>query len=222
MNIPLFALGWLAIGRPAILLVQSGGNGRIISGLDAADSKISHSRQHPRRSIRRDSNRHRIGPDTSLERIGRWPGHSVSYDFETLFNPPWFHHPGLQHLPTFFCCLPFFLEIALYALVFMYVTSQILNLVVTGLNQRKAVMIISTHWAEINRQIISKLLRGVTVVTGKGGYSGKETQIIYTVITLQELARLKGIIREIDPSAFVVITETLEVMGYRIGNQPHW
>ena len=97
-----------------------------------------------------------------------------------------------------------------------------LNLVVTGLSQRKAVMIISMHWAEINREIISKLPRGVTVVTGKGGYSGKETQIIYTVITLQELGRLKRIIRGIDPNPFVVITETLEVMGYRIGNQPHW
>ena len=122
----------------------------------------------------------------------------------------------------FFAAFRFSLEMALYALVFMYVTSQILNLVVTGLSQRKAVMIISTHWADINREIISKLLRGVTVVTGKGGYSGKETQIIYTVITLQELGRLKGIIRGIDPNAFVVITETLEVMGYRIGNQPHW
>ena len=104
----------------------------------------------------------------------------------------------------------------------MYVTSRMLNLVVTGLSQRKAVMIISRDWAEIKEQIITKLSRGVTVVTGKGGYSNQETQIIYTVITLRDLARLKRIIREIDPNAFVVVTETLEVMGYRIGNQPHW
>ena len=122
----------------------------------------------------------------------------------------------------FFAAFLFSLELALYALVFMFVTSRMLNLVVTGLSQRKAVMIISRHWAEIKGQIITNLLRGVTVVTGKGGYSDQETQIIYTVITLQDLARLKRIIREIDPNAFVVVTETLEVMGYRIGNQPHW
>ncbi len=122
----------------------------------------------------------------------------------------------------FFAAFRFSLEPALYALVFMYVTSQILNLVVTGLSQRKAVMIISKHWADINREIMAKLLRGVTIVTGRGGFTGQETQIIYTVITLRELSRLKGIVRGIDPDAFVVVTETLEVIGYRIGNQPHW
>jgi uncharacterized membrane-anchored protein YitT (DUF2179 family) len=42
------------------------------------------------------------------------------------------------------------------------------------------------------------------------------------VVTFQELSRLKGIIRQVDPRAFVVVTETMEVMGYGIGNQPHW
>jgi uncharacterized membrane-anchored protein YitT (DUF2179 family) len=60
------------------------------------------------------------------------------------------------------------------------------------------------------------------VIHGEGGYSRKEQKILYSVITFQELSRFKEIIRKVDPEAFVVITETMEVMGRRIGNQPHW
>ena len=114
------------------------------------------------------------------------------------------------------------LERALYTLVYIYVNSYMLNLVVTGLSQRKAVFIISPRWQEISREILEKLDRGLTVIKGQGGYSGQQEQILYTVITFRELPRLKGIIRRLDPNAFVVVTETLEVMGQRIGNQPHW
>ena len=69
---------------------------------------------------------------------------------------------------------------------------------------------------------MDRLERGVTIVHGQGGYSGRETKILYTVITFLELSRFKEMIRKIDPDAFVVVTETLEVMGKRIGNQPHW
>jgi len=114
------------------------------------------------------------------------------------------------------------LERALYTLVYIHVNSYMLNLVVTGLSQRKAVFIISSCWQEISQEIFEKLNRGLTVIKGQGGYSGQEEQILYTVITFRELPRLKGIIRRLDPKAFVVVTETLEVMGQRIGNQPHW
>jgi len=83
-------------------------------------------------------------------------------------------------------------------------------------------MIISSHWKEISRQIMEKLQRGVTIVQGEGGYSGQKLHILYSVITLTELSRFKEIVRQADPDAFVVVTETLEVMGKRIGNQPHW
>jgi len=114
------------------------------------------------------------------------------------------------------------LEMILYTLIYLYVTSHIVNLVVTGFSQRKAIMIISPKWEEISREIMNSLQRGVTVVRGEGGFSGQERRILYSVMTFQELARLKQLIRKIDSEAFVVVTETLEVMGKRIGNQPHW
>jgi uncharacterized membrane-anchored protein YitT (DUF2179 family) len=114
------------------------------------------------------------------------------------------------------------MERVLYTLIYFFINAYFVNLVVIGLSQRKAVMIISSRWKEINRQIMEKLNRGVTIVQGEGGYSGRPLHILYSVITLTELSRFKEIVRKIDPNAFVVVTETLEVMGKRIGNQPHW
>jgi uncharacterized membrane-anchored protein YitT (DUF2179 family) len=114
------------------------------------------------------------------------------------------------------------LEMVIYTLIFMYVTSYCVNMVVTGLSQRKAIMIISPQWQAISDEIMKSLQRGVTVVRGEGGYTGKELRILYSVITFNELSRFKQMIRNIDPQAFVVVTETLDVMGKGIGNQPHW
>ncbi len=116
----------------------------------------------------------------------------------------------------------FSLEIALYTLIFIYVTAYFMDLVVTGLSQRKAVLIMSPAHTEIAASIMRKLDRGVTLLKGQGGYSGQETDLIYTVVTFRELPRLKRLIHKIDPGAFVVISDTSEVMGLRIGNQPHW
>ncbi|MBN1848878.1 MAG: YitT family protein [Deltaproteobacteria bacterium] len=116
----------------------------------------------------------------------------------------------------------FSVDVALYTLIYVFVTSYAVNFVVTGLSQRKAILIISQHWDKISREIMSNLNRGVTVIKGQGGYSGKEEHILYTVISFRELPRLKRLIHRLDPVAFVVVNDTLEVMGNRIGTQPHW
>lgn len=114
------------------------------------------------------------------------------------------------------------LEKALYTLVYIYVTSRVLNVVVTGLSQRKAVFIISPCWKDISRGIMDELHRGVTIFDGEGGFTGREEKILFTVVTFRELPKLKQMVRKLDPETFLVVTDTLEVMGQRIGNQPHW
>jgi uncharacterized membrane-anchored protein YitT (DUF2179 family) len=114
------------------------------------------------------------------------------------------------------------LERVLYTLIYFFINAYFVNLVVIGFSQRKAVMIISPEWKEISRQIMEKLQRGVTTVKGVGGYSGQQLHILYSVVTLTELSRFKEMVRKIDPNAFIVISETQEVMGRGIGNQPHW
>ena len=114
------------------------------------------------------------------------------------------------------------MEMVLYTLIYLYVSTHFMNFVLIGLSQRKAIMIISPKWEEISQEIMNRLQRGVTVVRGQGGYTGTEVYILYSVITFTELSRFKEMIRKVDPEAFVVVTDTLEVMGKRIGNQPHW
>ena len=116
----------------------------------------------------------------------------------------------------------FTLEKALYTLVYLYVNAHMVNLMITGLSQRKAVQIITPQWEDIAQHIIRDMHRGVTILNGQGAYSGKAEKILYTVITFRELGALKRLIAAHDPDAFVVVSDTLEVMGQRIGNQPHW
>lgn len=118
--------------------------------------------------------------------------------------------------------LVFPLEKMLYTLIYIYVSACILNLVVTGLSQRKAVMIISTLGEAISRGILEDTKRGVTILRGQGAYSGQDEKVLYTVVNLRDLSRIKQLIRQIDPQAFVVVSDTLEVMGQRIGNQPQY
>ncbi len=114
------------------------------------------------------------------------------------------------------------LDAVIYTLIVIYVASKLINIVLTGLSQRKSVLIISPEYKEIESTILHKLNRGVTVINGIGAYTGKEEHILYSVVTIMELGQLKKIIQNIDPDAFVVISNTMEVMNYRIGNQPHW
>jgi len=118
--------------------------------------------------------------------------------------------------------LLFSLEKALYTLIYLYISSYMVNLVVTGLSQRKAVFVISPQWKGISQRIMEDIQRGVTIIEGQGAFSGQEQHILYTVITFRELPRLKSLVRSLDPNAFMVVSETLEVMGKRVGNQPHW
>lgn len=116
----------------------------------------------------------------------------------------------------------FSVESALYTLIVIYVSAKVVNVIVTGLSQRKAVFIISPRWKDISDEILRDIRRGVTILDGKGGFTKKPESIIYTVVTFPEVGELKSLIRRIDPDAFVVISNTMEVMNYRIGNQPHW
>jgi len=116
----------------------------------------------------------------------------------------------------------FSLEDALYTMIYLYVATKVVDLVVTGLSQRKAVFIVTPFWEKVESRILEEIGRGITILHGQGAYSEKEKRILYTVVTFQELSVLKGIVREEDAEAFVVISDTAEVIGNRIGNQAHW
>lgn len=114
------------------------------------------------------------------------------------------------------------LESVLYTIIVFFISASFVNVVITGLSRRKSVMIISDYWEKIEREILKDINQGVTIIPGKGGYRQKDEKILYIVISIRHIGRIKKTILEIDPDAFIVINDTREVVNYRIGNQPHW
>jgi uncharacterized membrane-anchored protein YitT (DUF2179 family) len=221
LNVPLFALGWKVVGRRFFLYSLAG---MVIYSCAVGWVDLSLKVEDKILSALLAGILMGIGSGIILRSLGSAGGVdilsvvlrqrlSISLGSTSLaFN-------GIVLLGA---AVLFSLEMALYTLVYIYVTSHVLNLVVTGLSQRKAVFIVSPRWKEISKGITEDLERGVTIFKGEGGFTGREENILYTVITFRELSKLKQMIRKLDPETFLVVTDTLEVMGHRIGNQPHW
>lgn len=101
---------------------------------------------------------------------------------------------------------------AMYSLIAYFIAFKIIDITVQGLNESKAVFIVSDHAEEIVEVLMARLGRGVTVLQAKGGYSGEPKSVLYTVLTRLEIAKLKSIINAIDENAFVTINDVYEVM----------
>ncbi|MEG6616778.1 YitT family protein [Peptococcaceae bacterium 1198_IL3148] len=107
----------------------------------------------------------------------------------------------------------FELKIMLYTVISMWVAGKMMDVVIEGFNRHKNVTIISTQNQIIAERIINELKRGVTLLEGYGGFTKKQTDVINCVVNHYEIAKLKQIIIETDPHAFMFITETIEVAG---------
>ena len=107
------------------------------------------------------------------------------------------------------------LETALFTGVFMYIFSWCLQKGLIGFSQRKSVFIISSKPESVAEKILQKMDRGFTYFHASGGYAGGEKRVIYTVINLMELGRLKEYLFETDPDAFIAVQDTGDVIGRR-------
>lgn len=108
-------------------------------------------------------------------------------------------------------------ELSLYSIIFVYTSGRVIDAVLTGFNQRKSIMIISDKPEIIAKEILVREDRGVTFFNGTGAYSGRDKKVIFTIISLTELPKMKELVFSIDPNAFMVINDTLEVLGKRHG-----
>jgi len=113
----------------------------------------------------------------------------------------------------------FGLEIALYTFIYVFTSSRVLDVVITGFNQRMSTLIVSEKSQEIANEIFKQVNRGVTFFKGRGAYTGVERDVIFTITSVTELPKLKEVIFAIDPAAFVVVNNTLEVLGKRHGTR---
>ena len=102
---------------------------------------------------------------------------------------------------------------AMYSLVAYFVAFKVIDTVIEGLDESKAVMIVTDKPDEITETLMARLGRGVTVLHGSGGYTKERKDVLYCVITRLEMAKLKSIVDEIDEGAFVTFNDVHEVMG---------
>lgn len=104
---------------------------------------------------------------------------------------------------------------AMYSLLTYFITSKVLDIVETGMDQAKAAMIITDEADVIAEKIYQTLGRTVTIMHGEGMVSGKKT-VLYCVLTRFEIRELKNIINSVDTSAFVTVSDVSEIIGNHI------
>ncbi|MBF0390619.1 MAG: YitT family protein [Desulfamplus sp.] len=104
-------------------------------------------------------------------------------------------------------------DLVLYSVALSFITSQVLDYVLTMFNQRKMILIISDKSEQIAKVITEELQRGATLINGVGGYSGKEKKIILTVVHNYQLKRLEEAVLRVDPEAFMITENTFNVVG---------
>ncbi len=114
----------------------------------------------------------------------------------------------------------FSIEISLYAMLTYFGASKTVDFVVSGIEEYVGVTIISDYSEEIRLAIIEKVGRGCTIYFGKRGKTMEQTEIVYTLITRLELAKLHTEIDKIDKDAFVVMHSIKDAKGGMIKKRP--
>lgn len=104
-------------------------------------------------------------------------------------------------------------EYALYAFISLFAASKLIDMVMLGVSREKACYVISDNYEQVKRDLMDKLDRGVTVLSAQGGYSGEKRPMLLCVLSAQEVGQLKAIVREADERAFVFISDAHEVLG---------
>ncbi|MFQ5729611.1 MAG: YitT family protein [Waddliaceae bacterium] len=110
----------------------------------------------------------------------------------------------------------------LLSLIMFMVATKVMDAVIVGLEETKSVWIISPNSKEIANSIIHELGLGLTIMYGRGGFSGDEREILYVITERLQLAELKELVYQIDPSAFVAIENLHEVSNGTQGDTSTW
>ncbi|WP_246428016.1 YitT family protein [Paenibacillus phyllosphaerae] len=104
-------------------------------------------------------------------------------------------------------------ENSLYALVGLFVTSKTIDFVQTGFSMSKVAFIVSDEPDRISEVVLHDLDRGLTKLGARGGYTNEERTVLMIVVSQGEVSKLKQLVKAADPDAFVIISDTAEVLG---------
>ncbi|WP_391208075.1 YitT family protein [Psychrobacillus sp. L4] len=107
----------------------------------------------------------------------------------------------------------FDIEKALYALIALFVTTKTIDIIQLGFSQSKMIYIITNKQEEIRNAIYKEIDRGVTKLPAIGGYTDEERPILMVVAYQTEFTKLKQLVKTLDPTAFVIVSDAYEVLG---------
>lgn len=109
----------------------------------------------------------------------------------------------------------------LYALVAIFVTAQSSDAVLEGFKYSKGAYIITDKYEEVAKNLMRELDRGVTGLSARGMYTGKDRCVLYCVVSRKQIAAVKELVVEIDPNAFVIVSDVREVLGEGFQEHPN-
>ena len=105
------------------------------------------------------------------------------------------------------------IEIALYSAIALYIIVKVSDIMVEGINTSSSFTIISDKYREIGMEITEELGRGATILKGSGFYTNKEKNVLLVVVSKKQVITLKKLVKNIDPNAFIIITDIFEALG---------
>ena len=109
---------------------------------------------------------------------------------------------------------------ALYAMVALFIISKVMDRVVYGGNGAKMAYIISEQYEAITAKLL-ELDRGVTLLEGRGGFSGSPKNVILSAFSRAQIVSIKSIVKQADPDAFIIVCDAYEILGEGFGvNRP--
>ena len=119
----------------------------------------------------------------------------------------------VDFLVTLLGAITFGINMGLYGLLSVIINGVVIDNIIAGFKTKSEITIISDKNKDISKFILNDLERGCTFIKGVGGFTGKDTALLYTVLDRSEFIKLKNKIREIDKNAFITVGEVHEVMG---------
>ena len=105
------------------------------------------------------------------------------------------------------------IENVLYALILIFVSAKTSDILIMGINRSKLCYVITDRGEEISQFLLSHSPRGITMLEGKGMYTGQDHQVLMTCVKPQQIDQLKAAVKQIDEHAFVIVGDANEVIG---------
>lgn len=107
----------------------------------------------------------------------------------------------------------FGMQIAMLTLISMFIAANLTDKVVAGLNNKKTIIIVSSQADSIAESILAEIGRGVTFLKGEGAFTHQDKHVIFVVVNLTQIAKVKALTTILDPLAFMIVQDANEVMG---------